>query len=125
MDGIVKQNVAGRFEAKTKRRVLYKKSGQASERAWRFDKIISYCDGFVDNELFISEKMYAEYSKKYGIPQPEDMLVTGVDTLGICYVVKQNDKFYFKDGNIIWLKKKSDVLSNFIEYAFIDARIDF
>jgi type I restriction enzyme S subunit len=28
------------------------------------------------------------------------------------------DKFYFKDGNIIWLKRKNDINSRFVEYAF-------
>ncbi|MEZ5673112.1 MAG: hypothetical protein R3E08_12350 [Thiotrichaceae bacterium] len=49
--------------------------------------------------------------------QEGDIMVTGVGTLGICYVVKQNDKFYFKDGNIIWLKKKLAQI-RFVEYAF-------
>ena len=35
-------------------------------------------------------------------------MVTGVGTLGICYVVNKGDSFYFKDGNIIWLKKKTE-----------------
>jgi len=77
---------------------------------------------FVKNELFISEEMFAEYSTKYGTPKEGDIMITGVGTLGICYVVRPSDKFYFKDGNIIWLKKKSDVDSNFVEYAF---RSDF
>ena len=74
--------------------------------------------GFVDNELFISEDMYSNYSEKYGIPNEGDIMVTGVGTLGICYVVQKDDKFYFKDGNIIWLKKKNDINSRFVEYAF-------
>jgi type I restriction enzyme, S subunit len=74
--------------------------------------------GFVENDLFISEEMFAEYSAKYGIPQTGDIMVTGVGTLGICHVVREVDKFYFKDGNIIWLKKKSENESSFIEYAF-------
>ena len=78
--------------------------------------------GFVDNELFISEEMFTEYSAKYGIPKEGDIMVTGVGTLGVCYVVKEHDRFYFKDGNIIWLKKKSEVSSRFVEYAF---RSDF
>jgi type I restriction enzyme S subunit len=45
-------------------------------------------------------------------------MVTGVGTLGICHVVQKRDKFYFKDGNIIWLKKKSEADSRFVEYAF-------
>lgn len=75
-------------------------------------------NGYVDNELFITEELYTEYIKKYGKPQIGDIMVTGVGTLGICYLVKPNDKFYFKDGNIIWMKKKTDNLSEYIEYAF-------
>lgn len=76
-------------------------------------------NGFVDNDLFISEEMYNLYSSKYGIPQEDDLMITGVGTLGICYVVKKEDKFYFKDGNIIWFKKKSnEIYSRFVEYAF-------
>lgn len=74
--------------------------------------------GFVENELFISEKMYNQYAVKYGIPKEGDIMVTGVGTLGICYVVKKNDRFYFKDGNIIWLKTKNGINSQYVEYAF-------
>jgi type I restriction enzyme, S subunit len=74
--------------------------------------------GLVDNELFISEEMFNRYSTKYGIPAEGDTMVTGVGTLGICYVVNKGDRFYFKDGNIIWLKKKTEAYSRFVEYAF-------
>jgi type I restriction enzyme S subunit len=74
--------------------------------------------GFVENELFISEEMYNQYAVKYGIPKEGDIMVTGVGTLGICYVVKKNDRFYFKDGNIIWLKTKNGINSQYVEYAF-------
>ena len=63
-------------------------------------------DGYVDNELYITEEMYDNYKKKYGVPQEDDMMVTGVGTLGICYIVKKEDKFYFKDGNTLWFKNK-------------------
>ena len=75
-------------------------------------------NGFVDNELFISEEMYNSFSKKYGLPKVNDILVTGVGTLGITYIVKENEKFYFKDGNIIWLKNDSNTNSKYIEYGF-------
>jgi len=74
--------------------------------------------GFVENDLFISKDMFNEYSIKYGIPKAGDIMVTGVGTLGVCYVVREHDKFYFKDGNIIWFKKNSANDSVFIEYAF-------
>jgi len=94
----------------------WKKSGVPFYRAREIVKLAQ--EGFVDNELFISENMYNQYAGKYGIPKEDDIMVTGVGTLGICYVVKKNDKFYFKDGNIIWLKKKNEISSQFVEYAF-------
>lgn len=71
------------------------------------------------NPIYISEDMYNLYSKKYTVPKEGDILITGVGTLGITYLVKKNDKFYFKDGNIIWLKKKdTNINSNYIESVF-------
>ena len=75
-------------------------------------------DGFVDNELFIDEDLYKEYANKYGIPKCGDIMVTGVGTLGVCYVVKENDRFYFKDGNTLWFKTKKDTNPFFVNYAF-------
>ncbi len=76
-------------------------------------------NGFVENKLFISEEMFSEYSKKYGYPKEGDIMVTGVGTLGICYLVSKNDKFYFKDGNIIWLKNfTNNIDSRFVRYLF-------
>jgi type I restriction enzyme, S subunit len=71
------------------------------------------------NPIYISEDMYDLYSKKYDAPKEGDILITGVGTLGITYLVKKNDRFYFKDGNIIWLKKKdTNINSNYIESVF-------
>jgi type I restriction enzyme S subunit len=76
-------------------------------------------DWFVDNDLFITEEMFEEYSNKYWIPKEWDIMVTWVWTLGVCYLVKEKDKFYFKDWNIIWLKQIwIDVDSRYIEYWF-------
>ena len=75
-------------------------------------------NGFVDNELFISTEMYNEYKTKYGVPQENDLLVTGVGTIGILYVVKADERFYFKDGNIIWLKTLNIVNSQFVSQLF-------
>ena len=76
-------------------------------------------NGFVENELFITPEMYEEYAEKYGIPSPGDLMITGVGTLGICYQVKRGDNFYFKDGNIIWLKNFSEkVSSTYVKYLY-------
>ena len=107
------------FEITSSKRVFeseWKKEGVPFFRAREIVKLAK--QGFVVNELFISEEMYEEYKTKYGIPAEGDIMVTGVGTLGICYVVRKDDRFYFKDGNIIWLKKRSNTESRFVEYAF-------
>lgn len=107
------------FEITSSKRVFkseWKHEGVPFYRAREIVKLAK--NGFVDNELFISEEMYHGYSKKYGIPKTGDIMITGVGTLGICYVVKDDDKFYFKDGNIIWLKTKNIIDSRLVEYAF-------
>ncbi|OQA92709.1 MAG: EcoKI restriction-modification system protein HsdS [Elusimicrobia bacterium ADurb.Bin231] len=107
------------FEITSSKRVFkseWKNKGVPFYRAREIVKLAK--QGYVKNELFISEGMYKIYSEKYGIPKEGDIMVTGVGTLGICYVVKQKDKFYFKDGNIIWLKTKGNINSRFVEYFF-------
>ncbi len=58
--------------------------------------------------LYISEKAYNEFREKYGVPQKDDILMTAVGTLGNVLRIKNDDKFYFKDGNLIWFRKISE-----------------
>jgi type I restriction enzyme, S subunit len=107
------------FEITSSKRVFkeeWKTEGVPFYRAREIVKLAE--NGFVNNELFISEEMFKEYSEKYGLPKEGDIMVTGVGTLGICYVVKSDNRFYFKDGNIIWLKSNGKANSRYVEYAF-------
>ena len=58
----------------------------------------------VSDEFFISLEKYEEIKNKYSVPLENDILITSVGTVGIPYIVK-NEKFYFKDGNINWIRK--------------------
>ena len=66
--------------------------------------------------IFIDEETYKEKISVSGKPREKDILITGVGTLGIPYIVKPNDKFYFKDGNIIWLKNYFKIIPEYIKY---------
>ena len=59
-------------------------------------------------ELFISVEKYDELKKRTLVPKPGDILITSRGTLGECYVISDNDKFYFQDGMISWLYNMSD-----------------
>lgn len=73
---------------------------------------------YVQNELFIDEDLYNLLVQQTGAPQPEDLLVTGVGTLGRTYVVRPGDRFYFKDGNIIWLKRSDRIDTEFLAQLY-------
>jgi len=73
-------------------------------------------DGFVENELFVSEKHFAELSKQYGVPKTGDIVITAIGTIGNSHVVRENDRFYFKDASVLWMKRVTDVSSEFINF---------
>ena len=68
--------------------------------------------------IFISQLLFEELKEKYGIPIENDILVTGVGTIGELYIVKENDKFYFKDGNVLWFKMNSKLNSIYLSQLF-------
>ena len=65
------------------------------------DNSISSSEKF---NCYISEERYNEIKNQYGVPQKNDILITAVGTIGNLYLVEEDKKFYFKDGNIIWIK---------------------
>lgn len=72
----------------------------------------------IKQELYISEELYQEINKKYGVPKKDDILMTAVGTIGNCYIIK-DEKIYFKDGNIIWLKDidSKKILPKYLYYC--------
>ena len=72
-----------------------------------------------DDYLYISEEKYEEYSALSGKVDINDLLVTGVGTIGVPYLVENLEPLYFKDGNIIWFKNKNKIDGKFLYYSFI------
>lgn len=75
-------------------------------------------NGFVDNELFISNELYSTLIRDFGRPEVGDVLISGVGTIGVPYVVDGEEKFYFKDGNVIWFKNKNVFDAKYIFYLY-------
>lgn len=69
----------------------------------------------ISTELYISEERYNEIKKKFGVPINEDILMTAVGTLGVPYIVG-NEKFYFKDGNLVWFRNFKNILPLYMYY---------
>ena len=71
-------------------------------------------DGFVDNELYIDLSLYEDFSLS-GVPLPNDLMITAVGTLGKVYIVKGNDKFYYKDGSVLCLANKYGLCAEYLK----------
>ena len=83
---------------------------------------------FVDNDLFISEEHYLELKEKYGVPQPGDLMVSGVGTIGKVYIVKPEERFYYKDASVLCFENKRKVLASefakiLLESSFVQAQM--
>ena len=69
-------------------------------------------------ELYISKEVYNDVVLRTGPINPGDILITAVGTIGNPYHVKNSAlPFYFKDGNIVWLRNYSELInSTFLFY---------
>lgn len=87
---------------------------------WRISDLSELINtGRVTPELFIPEERYTELKSQGQVPAAGDILVTSRGTLGQCYIVKIDDKFYFQDGMISWLSGYAEnVTPLYISYLF-------
>lgn len=70
-------------------------------------------------ELYISEERYEELKSKNQVPKSGDILITSRGTLGECYIIKEDDKFYFQDGMISWMFDFVNyILPTYLKYLF-------
>ena len=69
---------------------------------------------------YIREEFYLDVAKRFGVPQENDLLVTTRGTIGIPYLYHSDDRFYFADGNLTWIKDfKETLLPQFLYYWFL------
>ncbi|EII3284811.1 restriction endonuclease subunit S [Vibrio parahaemolyticus] len=73
----------------------------------------------IATELFISRERYLEILDKFGVPEEGDILLTAIGTIGEVYVVNNASPFYFKDGNVLWLKNFNELSPGYLRYALL------
>jgi len=59
-------------------------------------------------KTYISEERFNELRDNDDVPCVGDILVTSRGTIGKCYIIQENDAFYFQDGMISWLKNRAN-----------------
>lgn len=66
-------------------------------------------------ELYIERDRFERITEKNGAPAAGDLLVTAVGTIGVIWIVDGCSPFYFKDGNLLWLKP-NNMEPTFLKY---------
>lgn len=69
----------------------------------------------ITTELYISKEKYEEIKRNFDIPRIGDILISAVGTIGISWVIPDDKAFYFKDGNLLWIRPSEKVNSSFLK----------
>ena len=93
-------------------------------RFLRARDLVAYANNIeIELPLYISKELYEKYTAQSGKVEIGDLLVTGVGTIGVPWLVETPSPVYFKDGNIIWFKNKNAIYGKYFYYAFTSAFI--
>ena len=86
----------------------------------RISDLVNRMDtGSKDCDLFIPEELFEKLKKQGLVPERGDILLTARGTLGRCYIIQDDDEFYFQDGMITWLSKFDEKITPlYISYLF-------
>ena len=107
-------------EITSSKRIFYSEYSETGVPFYRSKEIIERSQGQAISEpLFITNDRYNQIKEKFGVPVAGDMLLTSVGTIGIPYIVKNSDYFYFKDGNLTWFRNFNGELNSKYLYYWI------
>ena len=103
-----------------------KKSVEYSNHLTKANDVLKVLD-FPDNieESFRNillkqdDRILEELAKKSGKIKQGDLLVTGGGSIGIPYLVPNDQPLYFKDADLLWMKSSGIVEGSFLYNFFI------
>ena len=74
---------------------------------FRSSDVVSAFKGTDNDKVFISIDLYNELIRSTGKLEQGDILITGGGSIGIPYIVPNNEPLYSKDADLIWIKKSA------------------
>lgn len=117
-DNSKKVSLSDVCDVSSSKRIYAEEQTQSGVPFLRVSDLVARIQGIERNDLFISKELFIEFKNKGLVPKENDVLVTSRGTLGLCYIVKKNDEFYFQDGMITWLSLKQNIDAKFLTYLF-------
>ena len=99
-------------------------SSRVQKKDWQSDGVPFYrareivklsSNGYVEDDLFITQELYEKLSEQGNVPEKGDLMITGVGTIGVPYIVTSDDKFYFKDASVLIFKNIANINSDYLK----------
>ena len=85
---------------------------------FRSSDVVAAYNGNDNERAFISYELYEELAKSSGKLEKGDILITGGGSIGIPYIVPNNEPLYSKDADLIWVKRSEKTDSRFLYSLF-------
>ena len=89
---------------------------------FRTSDVVSIFKNKENEKAYISLELFEELAKKSGKIKQCDLLVTGGGSIGIPYLVPNDQPLYFKDADLLWMKSSGIVEGSFLYNFFISPK---
>jgi len=109
--------LGGLIDIRSAARVHKEQWTEAGVPFFRTSDVVSFYKGQPNTKAYISHEVYQELSEKIGKVKKGDLLITGGGSIGIPYLITNDDPLYFKDADLLWLKNNQKFDGYFL-YTF-------
>ncbi|HHT7392630.1 TPA: restriction endonuclease subunit S [Klebsiella oxytoca] len=113
----VENNLGELIDIRSAARVHKEQWTDAGVPFFRTSDVVSIYKGQENTKAYISHQIYQDLSEKIGRVTKDDLLITGGGSIGIPYLVTNNNPLYFKDADLLWLKNNKKFNGYFL-YTF-------
>jgi type I restriction enzyme M protein len=105
-------------EVTSSKRILAEEYVPSGTPFYRTKEIVELSRGHgISLELFISRERFESIKARFGAPAKGELLISAVGTIGVSWVVADNREFYFKDGNLLWIRNLTNLDPYFLKHC--------
>lgn len=119
--GWIKNNLGELIDISSAARVHKEQWTVSGVPFFRTSDVVSIYKGQENTKVYISHEVYNSLSEKIGKVTKDDLLITGGGSIGIPYLVQNDNPLYFKDADLLWLKNNKKLNGYFLYTFFFSA----
>ena len=115
----VKNKLGNLFGIKSSSRVHKHEWSTKGVPFFRTSDVVSFFNGTKNKKAYIPFELYNSLSNKMGRVKKNDLLVTGGGSIGIPFLIKNNEPLFFKDADLLWIQNINNLNGYFIYSYFV------